>query len=570
MDIEIAVLDSLWQAALLAGLALLLLRFAGRMNAATRFAIWWAVLGAALILPGAPHLMGMAGEWFQSATIQAARPLYAPIVPTTGTEIAPLVTVEHRSATLWPICMAALWGLILLFRLAQLRRSYFHVRGIKSRASVSTESLPATRRSASLLLSSEIDSPIAVGFARPAVILPASLPAQLSREEMDHVLLHETAHLVRWDDWTNVISRALGAALALHPIAKWILRNIEIERERACDEWVVARTKSAKPYARSLARLYELRFSDHRDALLASGIFSKRSQFSERIEALLRRGRQFTAGVSIANVAAGSVALITFAAAAAFLPHWIAFAQIPRPSFDVASIKHSSNEGAGPGFAARPGGRLTVENNAMSNVINNAYGIANYQLIGVPDWVRSERYDIEAKGAETAGQKDVMLMLQTLLADRFAMRAHFETREMSAYILTVAKGGSKLRIVTSEDCVPFDSTKPDALAVPNVCGNNLQNSQGEIARWRATHISMPGVTGLLSRVLRGPVIDRTGIKGTFDISLQWSEDLAPAETPDAPPALSSALRETLGLELKSGRGPVDVLVVEHIERPSSN
>ena len=81
---------------------------------------------------------------------------------------------------------------------------------------------------------------------------------------------------------------------------------------------------------------------------------------------------------------------------------------------------------------------------------------------------------------------------------------------------------------------------------------------------------MPDVTALLSRALRGPVIDRTGIKGSFDINLQWSDDIAPAERPDAPPALSSALRETLGLELKSGRGPVNVLAVEHVERPSSN
>src|SRR5262249_27636258 len=151
------------------------------------------------------------------------------------------------------------------------------------------------------------------------------------------------------------------------------------------------------------------------------------------------------ARVSTVRVAAGCAALVTLTAVASFLPHWIAFAQVPRPSFDVASIKRDTIEGDPRDrvkFSALPGGRLTVVGNPMSNVINNAYGIANYQLIGIPDWVHSELYDIEAKGAETAGQKDVMLMLQTLLADRFAMRAHFETREMSAYILTIAKGGS--------------------------------------------------------------------------------------------------------------------------------
>ena len=115
--------------------------------------------------------------------------------------------------------------------------------------------------------------------------------------------------------------------------------------------------------------------------------------------------------------------------------------------------------------------------------------------------------------------------------------------------------------------MPIDTTKPDALAAPNVCGNN-HLSRNNV--WTATHTSMPGVTGALSRVLRGPVIDRTGIKGTFDVSLQWSDDLALPDNPDAPPPLSTSLHETLGLELKSGRGPVDVLVVDHIAKPSAN
>jgi uncharacterized protein (TIGR03435 family) len=81
---------------------------------------------------------------------------------------------------------------------------------------------------------------------------------------------------------------------------------------------------------------------------------------------------------------------------------------------------------------------------------------------------------------------------------------------------------------------------------------------------------MAGVVGVLSNVLRGPVIDQTGIKGTFDVRLRWTDDLAPTDNPDAPPSIYTALRETLGLDLKRGRGPVDVLVIEHIERPRPN
>jgi uncharacterized protein (TIGR03435 family) len=571
MAFLVATLDSLWQAALLVALAWLVLKFAPGMNAATRFAIWWAVLAIVLSLPAGPRIIGSVREWLKPATMQAASPRYAP--PRAAApmiELPPLPTVEQRRDRGWPVWVAAAWALIALYRLAQLARSFVHLRGVKRRASVSDERLPPMRRSARLLVSAEIDSPIAVGFIRPAVILPASLRGELSREEMDHVLLHETAHLARWDDWTNLFGRILGAVLAPHPVAAWVLRRIAVERELACDDWVVVHAQSIRPYAKSLARLYELRFFHQQfrqEQLLSTGIFSQGSRLADRIEMLLARGREFTARVSLARLGASCAGLLALAAIASFSPRWIAFAQPPKPAFDVASIKRHKDEGGGLTFAARPGGRLTVVNNEVSNLIQNAYGIANYQLIGAPDWVNSERYDIEARGAETASQKDMMLMVQTLLTDRFAMKAHFETREMAAYILTVANGGAKLRILSPEDCVPIDTTKSDALAAPNICGNN------HLARnnvWRATHTSMPGVTAVVSIVLRAPVIDRTGIKGTFDVGLQWSDDLALPDNPDAPPPFSTSLRETLGLELKSGRGPVEVLVIDHIARPTAN
>ena len=568
----IAVINSLWAAALLAALVWLALRFASRMNAATRFAIWWAALSIVLILPAAPRMIATARQWSEPATLRSTRPRYAPSpaqVPIM--ELAPLITVERRRTIPWPLWIAAAWGLTFLYRFAQLLRSYLYLRSLKRRASVSGESLPPTGRGARLLISSDLDSPIAVGFIRPAVILPASLPAGLSRKEIDHVLLHEAAHLARWDDWTRLLALVLGAAVALHPVALWILGRIESEREVACDDWVVARTHSARPYAQSLMRMYELRFAERqapRRELLASGIFGSGSRLGERIETLLRRGRNFAPRASVGSVAAGIAGLIALGIIASLSPDWIAFAQTPRPAFDVASIKQHTGQMNGVTFADREGGRLNVVNNPISNVIRNAYGIANYQLIGAPDWVDSDRYDIEARGPASAGHKEMMLMVQTLLADRFAMRAHFETRDMAAYILTVAKGGAKMRFLGSEDCVPFDSTKPNPEAVPNVCGNNLVSRNNG---WNATHISMRGVTGVLSAVMRRPVIDQTGIKGTFDVRLQWSDDLTLQDNPaDAPPSIYAALRESLGLELKSGRGPAEVFVIDHIERPSGN
>jgi len=259
--------------------------------------------------------------------------------------------------------------------------------------------------------------------------------------------------------------------------------------------------------------------------------------------------------------------MAAFAFLASLFPNCIVFSQEPKPSFEVASIKRYV--GTQPGFnrfATEAGGRLTVSNNPISGVIINAYGIKPNELAEVPDWVRSERYDIEARGLASSGRKEMMLMLQTLLAERFAMKAHLEARETSAYILTVAKGGHKLRLLGTEDCVPRDATKPGGESDPNVCGNNRVSSE---VGWNATHISMLGVVGSLSAILREPVIDQTGIKGTFDVRLQWSNDLAAAD-PNTLPSIYTAVRETLGLEMKPGRTQVNMLVVDHIERPSAN
>jgi bla regulator protein BlaR1 len=571
--ILIAVLDTLWLAVAVAAAVWLTLRWANKINAATRFVIWWVTLGVVLILPAASQFAASARGWLKPAIIASARPLYAPPPgPVTVIELTPLVSVRQTRSGNWIAAAAVFWAMVFLYRMRRLLLGYLQVRGLKTHATGSSETVPRTHRRARVLLSSEVDSPIAVGFVAPAVILPVSLASQLSREEMDQVLLHESAHIARWDDWTTLLSRLLEAVFGLHPVAAWILRRIEMERELACDEWVVARTQSAKRYARCLARLYELRFPEvpgHR-ALLASGMFSHRSALVGRLEAMLGRGREFTAGVSAVRVSTACGAMLVVVAIAAILPHWIVVAQTPRPAFEVASIKRTPPEvearNDGVTFAARPGGRLEVVNNPMSNVIQNAYGIAYYQLMGAPDWVTSERYDIEARGAATAGPKQVMLMVQSLLADRFQMKAHFETRQVPAAILTVAKGGAKLQFASPENCVPRDPTKPLA-GQENVCGSNLI-SRDHV--WKATRTSMPGVVGALSRMLARPVIDQTGLKGSFDIKLTWSDDLAGADNPDGPPSLITALHETLGLDLKSGHGGLEVLVIDHIERPTAN
>jgi uncharacterized protein (TIGR03435 family) len=569
-----AVVNSLWQALAVAILVWLALRFLPKINAATRYAIWWAALGVGLVLPVAPRL------------IQAMRPLPRTIAATavkTPQVVAQpvnaepvIVPVAPGRTAMWPIAVFAVWSAILLWRLGQLGRSYLYLRGIKRRAVVSPMPLPAIPRHADLLISQDVFSPMAVGFLRPAVVLPESLLAELTEPEREHVLLHEAAHLARNDDWANLAMRIVGGALALHPVAIWILRQIEHEREMACDDWVVARTGSARPYAASLAHLFELRRA-RRGEILASGIFGRNSRIGDRIEVLLRRGRTFSPRASVSGVIVSAIALSALLLAGSLTPRWIAFAQEQAgPAFEIASVKPNTS-GKAPTYYRFFGETVTLKNQTLKNILVNAWQVRAFQVLGGPGWINSDRYDVEAKapGNPAVGQK--RLMLQTLLADRFQLALHRETRELPIYRLTVAKSGLKLQ---PPNCIagdPVNPTPAQGKTRMDYCGYGGFAARGE---FEASDESMADLAVSLSYLLGRTVVDETRIKGTFRVRLTFAPDDAairlpelpgdPAPAADAGPSVFAAVQEQLGLKLESGKGPVEVLVIDHVEKPDAN
>lgn len=346
-----ALLNSLWQSTAIALLVWAALRFLPRLNvkinAATRCAVWWAVLAAVVSLPIAPQQTNAPGRVVEaplpppeSASIPV-QALPAPVA-LAAAETTPAPSRAGGPLPITPgaglLAIFAIWSALSLFRITQIIRSYRYLSGIKQRSrGVSPEQLLnfnywllACRvdRTARLLVSSEIVSPMAVGFRRPAVIVPETLLHEFTGEELDHVLLHELAHIARYDDWTNLFARLIGAILPIHPVAVWLVKKIEQEREVACDDWVVAMTGEARPYAASLARLFEL-CSVRRRQLLATGMAGRASHLAERIEALLRSGRDFAPRVSLVRVALGAAVLLGLVLAGARAPHWVAFAQEP-------------------------------------------------------------------------------------------------------------------------------------------------------------------------------------------------------------------------------------------------
>jgi uncharacterized protein (TIGR03435 family) len=230
-----------------------------------------------------------------------------------------------------------------------------------------------------------------------------------------------------------------------------------------------------------------------------------------------------------------------------------------QPAFEVASIKPSNYQG-GP---LRVTSRVDADGINFSNVtprlcIQRAYGVKTYQLTG-PEWIDTERYMIVAKAADAVPQEKILLMLQALLAERFKLAIHREQKEMAVYALVVAKNGPKLKEAKDEGA------------------SQVGGDGDEIVFERA---SMGLLIGVLGRSLDRPVIDDTRLKGLYNFRLGWADDSrprpntaaagAPEAIDSAAPSIFTALQERLGLKLESRKAPVDVLVIDHVERPSEN
>ncbi len=564
-ELSLAVLNSLWQAAVIAALVWVVLKFVKQINAATRYAIWWAVLGVVLALPAAPRIVTWWHSWERTPLAEVVnRPAPARAALPLIEEQPAMVTLNTERAARWPLWVAGLWAALSVYRLWQIGRSYVYLRGVKRRARLAPESvapLPEVSRLTRLLLSQDVASPMAVGFLHPAVILPEDLPTELAQPEMEHVLLHEAAHIARRDDWTNLLAKLLGAALALHPVAWWILRQIEREREIACDDWVVARVGSARPYAESLARMSELRWARQRaqqGEALASGIFGGGSVLGQRIERLLERGRAFSPRVSKVRVAVSGVVLLGCVMAGAIVPKAVAFAQ--RMEFEVASVRqHTGHMALGP--ISISGSHVTAADRSVFELIRYAYKVWGYQIAGGPGWIGSPSgapvtFDIAAKapGDGEPSTDRVRQMFQALLADRFQLQLHRETREVQVYTLVVGKGGSKLK----ESGPGGDPAGATFRPVENGA-IHLATSKGDMEQLIFLLTNNSG--------LDRPVLDRTGLIGTYDYKLDW----AARGTADAgAPSIFTAVQEQLGLKLEPAKAPVEVLVIDHVEKPDAN
>jgi uncharacterized protein (TIGR03435 family) len=227
-------------------------------------------------------------------------------------------------------------------------------------------------------------------------------------------------------------------------------------------------------------------------------------------------------------------------------------------------------------------------------LMQNAYTVQAFQIVGGPGWIDSEQYVLEAKADGNASRAQIFLMLQSLLEDRFQLKIHRETRELPVYTLVPARSGMKLQppkegscVDSPTDTIPEPSRGRMQPAVPGGpplarCGSVGVMAAPPSARMQGGKVLMPEFIRMLSMVLGRPVIDKTGFSGLFDVRLDFLPDeltaMLPPPPPDAAgappdsnvPSILTAMQEQLGLRLESTKGPVEVIVIDHVERPTAN
>ncbi|HEY1760473.1 MAG TPA: TIGR03435 family protein [Bryobacteraceae bacterium] len=249
------------------------------------------------------------------------------------------------------------------------------------------------------------------------------------------------------------------------------------------------------------------------------------------------------------------------------------------PMFEVASVKSAIPGETGGRIQFLPGGRFVANNVALNFIIQQVYEVRDFQLVGAPNMMAmiadsyGARYEIQAKGDESATEAQVREMVKALLAERFQLKVHKETRDLPVYALIPAKSG--IRIVASKDD-----------GKPRGRGGIANMDRGWI---QGTNVTMPALVQVLSRSMDRPVVDKTNFTEAFQFRLTWTPDgdagsdgscpasfaalqerLGAGTAPASCPSIYSAIQDQMGLKLDAQKDPIEVLVIDHVEKPSAN
>ena len=591
--------NHLWQSTVVAAVAWTLAAALRKNQARTRYWIW-LIASMKFLLPFS--LLTSTGEWLKllvaapvvekPALANVMEQIVQPFPQTQLFEATERVVSAHRTNYL-PVLLVSIWicgALIVVLRCA---------RGwIRIHAAVRAASPLGLAAAVPVLSSPALIEPGIFGIFRPVLLLPEGILERLAPEQLKAIVAHEMCH-VRWrDNLTFALPMIVEALFWFHPAVWWIGVRLVEERERACDEAVLEAGNGAQVYAEGILNVCKFYVESPLECVAGvSGSDLKKRVLrimSHRSGVALDFGRRallMAAAVLVLTLPIGfGVVRGQSATANSGTPKSKNAHKVPQ--FDVVSIKPTPSSDDKTLIQQFPD-NTSFHGAPVRMILRTAFGVEDDRIIGAPSWLNTNRYDIEAKVApEDASKLDKLkagdrnAMLIPLLTERFNLKYHHETRDLSTYALVVAKGGPRLTkgepypppgqegVVKDRDH-PEDPTKDHyrILAMP-----------GHI---EADSVPMHLLADPLTQYLGRTVVDETGLTGNYNFTLRWTPDngLPPMlgaagalGTPvDADGAgetahvsLLTAIQEQLGLKLETQKSSVDVIVIDHIDLPSAN
>ena len=552
--------NHLWQSTLFAAIAGLLTLALRNNCARVRYWLWFAA-AVKFLIPFS--LIAHLGVQFHNDTASPAN-INTPAITLAVGRISqpfgpgtPLIEPRPESKPLVPVLLLTMWIAGALGILARRWRDWQRVRTVYY-ASRTFDGAPLTVevRTAPGLL-----EPGVVGWLRPSILLPSGIERRLTALELQAVLEHEMCHVRHADNLTAAVQMLVETTFWFHPLVWWLGARLIEERERACDEAVQSAIGNPEAYAEAILKVCRL----YLDSPLACVPGVTGSNLRRRIEAILAGRRAVPLSFAKKTLLAG--AGLVAAATPLMVPPLRAQSE-SKLSFDVASVRqHVIKQGSirrpwtanitcpGLGQCGLSGNRFTELRASLADLLMDAYRVRRYQIANLPNWgdTGHDVYDVvatmESDPAPTLDK--ARLMLQTLLTERFQLKMHRETRMLPVYALVPAKGGIKLvRRETNEE----------------------DQATAFIRSWEP-------VAELLAMSLDRPVVDKSGLAGSY--VTRDGESPFGALQPEKPEkgrrgnldlneSVFTDIQEKWGLKLEPQKAPVEVLVIDHVQRPTGN
>jgi uncharacterized protein (TIGR03435 family) len=421
------------------------------------------------------------------------------------------------------------------------------------------------------------------GIIRPVLVWPQAVSGRLEDPHLESILTHELLHIRRRDNLTAAVHMLTAAIFWFYPLVWWIGARLLEERERACDEAVLESGGDRKVYAESILKICE--FCVGSPMTCVSGVTG--ADLKRRIFHIMTEGRtrnlNFTKKLLL--VVAGLLAL-ALPIALGLLHPTQSYANSRAQSspavtliYDTVSIKPSAPGDTRFEFLFGPS-TFNANNMTLQDLIASIYEVDDAQISEGPSWLTSEKFDVQASMSLATLDKFNALpepqrtlerkhMLQVLLTDYFHLQFQRQNKELPIYSLVVAENGPKLKQAQPGDRYA-DGLKSDGIPIGP---HTMHFAIGELA---VQGLPMTEIAKLLTRQLEHTVHDHTGLTGEYDFTLKWTPDKTqPVERRGSEnnlqgPSIFTAVQQQLGLKLEPENAPMEVLLVEHAEKPSEN